>query len=200
MPRRRLTWEDWLRSPKLCARSMRYYEKRAGLIKVLPERIAEENVVGHMRKAYHNLDLASRVFDLHEEAGFRYPRETFYDWVITICYYAMYQACLAALAAVRKEGETHTATVCALIYHYVHREKRLRERHLLSLARIQAIGKQDVRRLIKKKEDRERASYDTSLLTQVGLAERALTDARDFVAKIRGILEEGLGTEFLSAI
>jgi len=200
MPRRRLTWEDWLRSPKLCTRSIRYYEKRAGLIKILPERIAQENVVGHMRKAYHNLDLANKIFDLHEKGGFRYPGETFYDWVVTICYYAMYQACLAALAAVRKEGEIHTATVCALIYHYVHKEKRLREQHLLFLERIRAIGKQDVRKLIEKKEDRERASYDTSILTQAGLAERALTDARDFVAKIREILEEGLGTDFLSTV
>jgi len=90
MPKRGLTWEDWLKSSKLCAQSMRYYENRAGLIKILPERIAQENVVDHMRKAYHNLDLANTVFNLHTGAEFRYPVETFYDWVVTICYYAMY--------------------------------------------------------------------------------------------------------------
>lgn len=100
----------------------------------------------------------------------------------------------------KKEGETHTATVCALIFHYVHKEKRLGERQLLSLDRTRTIGEQDVRKLMEKKEDRERASYDTSLLTQIGLAEGALTDARDFVAKIRKILEEGLGAGFLSAV
>lgn len=35
-------------------------------------------------------------------------------------------------------------------------------------------------------------------MTQKGLADRALTDAREFVAKVREILEEGLGVEFLS--
>ena len=138
---------------------------------------------------------------MHEvELKFRYESENFFDWVITICYYAMYQASLAALAAVRKEGEIHAATVCALIYHYVHKKKRLRERHLISLDMVGRLAKQDVQKLVEKKEEREKASYDTSFITQKGLAERALTDAREFVAKIREVLEEGLGTEFLSGV
>lgn len=196
------TWEDWLRDPSLCERSMRYFERpRGSLIKILPERIAKQNVLGHLKKAYHNLDLANKVFEMHEvELKFRYEGENFFDWVITICYYAMYQASLAALAVVRKEGEIHAATVCALIYHYVHKKKRLRERHLISLDMIGRLAKQDVQKLVEKKEEREKASYDTSFITQKGLAERALTDAREFVAKIREVLEEGLGTEFLSGV
>jgi len=201
MPRQP-TWEDWLRDLSLCERSMRYFERpRGSLIKILPERIAKQNVLGHLKKAYHNLDLANKVFEMHEvELKFRYEDENFFDWVITICYYAMYQASLAALAAVRKEGEIHAATVCALIYHYVHKKKRLRERHLISLDMIKRLAKQDVQKLVEKKEEREKASYDTSFITQKGLAERALTDAREFVAKIREVLEEGLGTEFLSGV
>jgi uncharacterized protein (UPF0332 family) len=201
MPRQP-TWEDWLRDLSLCERSMRYFERpRGSLIKILPERIAKQNVLGHLKKAYHNLDLANKVFEVHEvELKFRYEDENFFDWVITICYYAMYQASLAALAAVRKEGEIHAATVCALIYHYVHKKKRLRERHLISLDMVGRLAKQDVQKLVEKKEEREKASYDTSFITQKGLAERALTDAREFVAKIREVLEEGLGTEFLSGV
>ena len=201
MPRQP-TWEDWLRDLSLCERSMRYFERpRGSLIKILPERIAKQNVLGHLKKAYHNLDLANKVFEVHEvELKFRYEDENFFDWVITICYYAMYQASLAALAAVRKEGEIHAATVCALIYHYVHKKKRLRERHLISLDMVGRLAKQDVQKLVEKKEEREKASYDTSFVTQKGLAERALTDAREFVAKIREVLEEGLGTEFLSGV
>jgi len=106
------TWEDWLRDPRVCERSMRYFERpRVSLIRRLPERIAKENVLGHLKKAYHNLDLANKVFEMHDgELRFRYEGENFFDWVITICYYAMYQATLAALAAVRKEGEIHAAT------------------------------------------------------------------------------------------
>jgi uncharacterized protein (UPF0332 family) len=154
-----------------------------------------------LRKAYHNLDLANKVFDMHEgEATFRYKGENYFDWVITICYYAMYQASLAALAAVRKEGETHAATVCALIYFYVHKKKRLGEDYLISLDAIAALSRQDVQKIVEKKEDREKASYDTSFVTQKGLAQRALTDAREFVARIREILEEGMGREFFSGI
>jgi len=196
------TWQDWLRSARLCERSMRFFEKpKIAAIKTLPKRIAQDNVLGHLRKAYHNLDLANRVFDIHEgEATFRYEGENYFDWAITICYYAMYQASLAALAAVRKEGETHSATVCTLIYHYVHKKKRLGEEYLISLDTIAALARQDVQKLVEKKKEREKASYDTSFMTQKGLAERALTDAREFVAKIREILEEGLGKEFLSGI
>jgi len=195
-------WEDWLRDPRSCEGSMRYFERpRVSLIKTLPKRIAEENVLGHLKKAYHNLDLANKVFEMHEEErGFRYKGENFFDWVIAICYYAMYQASLAALAAVRKEGEIHAATVCALIYYYVHKKRRLREKYLISLDLIGRLAKQDVQMLVERKEERERASYDTSFATQSGLAERALTDAREFVAKIREILEKGLGTGFLSSV
>jgi len=197
-----LTWQDWLKSAKLCEKSMRFFEKpKIAAIKTLPKRIAQDNVLGHLRKAYHNLDLANKVFDMHAgKASFRYDGENYFDWVITISYYAMYQASLAALAAVRKEGESHAATVCALIYCYVHKKKRLGEEYLISLDVIAALAKQDVQKLVEKKEEREKASYDTGFITQKGLAERALTDAREFVAKIRGILEEGMGREFLSEI
>ena len=196
------TWEDWLRSAKLCERSMKFFEKpKVAAIKGLPKRIAQENLLGHLRKAYHNLDLANKVFDIHEgKASFRYEGENYFDWVITICYYAMYQASLAALAAVRKEGETHAVTVCALIYYYVYKKKRLGEEHLISLDVVAALARQDVQKLVEKKEEREKASYDTSFITQKGLAERALTDAKEFVARIREILEEGIGREFLSGI
>lgn len=66
MPRQP-TWEDWLRDLSLCERSMRYFERsRGSFIKILPERIAKQNVLGHLKKAYHNLDLANRAFEMHE--------------------------------------------------------------------------------------------------------------------------------------
>jgi len=196
------TWQDWLQSAKLCEGSMKFFEKpRIAAIKTLSKRIAQDGVLGHLRKAYHNLDLANKVFDMHDgEGAFRYEGENYFDWVVTICYYAMYQASLSALAAVRKEGETHAATVCALIYYYVYKRKRLGEEYLISLDVIAALARQDVQKLVEKKREREKASYDTSFITQKGLAEKALTDAREFVAKIREILEEGMGREFLAAV
>ena len=202
MTSRPSTWQDWLRSAELCEKSMRFFENpKIAAIKSLSTRIAQENVWGHLRKAYHNLDLANRIFEMQESGqSFRYEDENYFDWVITICYYAMYQASLAALAAVMKEGETHTATVCALIYYYVHKKKRLNEEYLISLDLIAALAKQDVQKLVEKKEEREKASYDTSFITQKGLADRALTDAREFLARIREILEDGIGRDAFARI
>lgn len=201
MPRP-LTWRNWLQTLRLCERSMRFFEKpKIGAIKTLSKRIAQDNVLGRLRKAYHNLDLANKVFEMHKDkTSFRYEGENYFDWVVTICYYAMYQASLAALAAVKKEGETHAATVCALIYYYVHKKKRLNEEHLISLDKTATLAKQDVQKFIEKKEEREKASYNTSFITQKALAEKALADAKEFVAKIREILEEGMGREFFSEI
>lgn len=56
------TWQDWLQSAKLCEGSMKFFEKpRIAAIKTLSKRIAQDGVLGHLRKAYHNLDLANKV-------------------------------------------------------------------------------------------------------------------------------------------
>lgn len=45
------------------------------------------------------------------------------------------------------------------------------------------LADQDVQKLVEKRFQREKASYDTSYTTLVGLAETALTEAREFVLK-----------------
>jgi len=195
------TWRDWTRNAGINFKSLTYFEKH-GTIKRLRTSMAKDNVLGHLRKANHNLRLANRLFDMQEnnEFEFKYEGETNLDWVVTISYYAMYQSCLAALAAVQKVGETHVATVCALIYYYFHKKKRLNEPYLISLEQITALASQDVQKLVVGKEQREKASYDASLATQRGIAQVAVTDAREFVAKIREILEEGFGPEFMKGL
>lgn len=177
---------------------MRFFERR-GIVKGLGATVAKDNVKGHLRKANHNLRLANTLFDMQEKNEFElvYESETNFDWVVTISYYAMYQACLAALAAVRKVGETHAATVCALIYYYFHKKRRLNEQYLVALERIEALASQDIQKLVVSKEQREKASYDSSFVTQRGMAQVALSDAKEFVTRIREILEEGLSKEFL---
>jgi len=198
---RRPTWEDWLRSSTLCERSLKYFEQHAQ-INTLNATQARDNILGHLRKAFHNLSLANRIFDDNLSGQFQtsYTAETFYDWVITISYYGMYQACLAALAAVQKVGENHSATVCALIYYYVHKKKRLNEHYLVSLDKTKSLANQDIQKLVEKRFQREKVSYDTGLTTEMGLAQTALSDAREFVLKIREILEEGVGGEFLKDV
>jgi len=76
MPRQP-TWEDWLSDARTRERSMRYFQSpRVSLIKTLSQRIAEENVLGHLKKAYHNLDLANKILTMHEGGPrFRYEGE-----------------------------------------------------------------------------------------------------------------------------
>lgn len=143
MRRRRFTpdWRAWVKNPRMCARSIRYFE-RQGMLRSLRPDVATENILGHLRKANHNLRLANKLFTMHENNEFEFPYEgeTNHDWIVTISYYAMYQACLAALAGVRKMGETHAATVCALVYHYHHKKKRLNEQYLVVLERTAALA------------------------------------------------------------
>jgi uncharacterized protein (UPF0332 family) len=195
------TWRDWVRNETICFRSVRYFE-RVGAIKKLGETIARDDVLGHLRKANHNLRLANRLFEMQENSqfDFKYEGETNFDWVVAVSYYAMYQSCLGALAAVRKSGEAHAATVCALIYYYFHKKKRLNEQYLISLDRIKALASQDIQKLTVGKDQREKASYDSSFSTQRGIAQVALTDAREFVTRIREILEDGFGPEFMKGV
>jgi uncharacterized protein (UPF0332 family) len=199
--RRAPNWEVWLKNPGVCQQSLRYFERQAQ-IRRLDAKQAEADVLGHMKKAFHNLSLANPIFDSNQKNQLQvsYSGENYHDWVITVSYYSMYQACLSALAAVRKSGENHSATVCALVYHYVHKRKQLYEQYLLSLDRIQALADQDVQKLVERRFQREKASYDTGYTTQVGLAQTALTEAREFVLKVREILEDALGKNFMKGV
>ena len=104
--RRAPIWEDWLKSPRLCEQSLRYFERQFQ-IRRLNTKQAEADVLGHMKKAFHNLSLANQIFESNQRNQLQvsYLGENYYDWVITVSYYSMYQACLSALAAVRKSGE-----------------------------------------------------------------------------------------------
>jgi uncharacterized protein (UPF0332 family) len=82
----------------------------------------------------------------------------------------------------------------------VHKRKQLYEQYLLSLDRIQALADQDVQKLVERRFQREKASYDTGYTTQVGLAQIALSETREFVLKVREILEDALGKNFMKGV
>lgn len=50
------------------------------------------------------------------------------------------------------------------------------------------------------KEQREKASYDSSFATQRGIDQFTMTDAKEFVTKIQEVLEERLGEDFLKEV
>jgi ethanolamine utilization protein EutP (predicted NTPase) len=50
-------WQDWLKSARVCEQSLTYFERKAQ-VKRLNAKQAEADVLGHLRKAFHNLSLA----------------------------------------------------------------------------------------------------------------------------------------------
>jgi hypothetical protein len=95
--RRAPNWEVWLKNPGVCQQSLRYFERQAQ-IRRLDAKQAEADVLGHMKKAFHNLSLANQIFDSNQKNQLQvsYSGENYHDWVITVSYYSMYQACLCA--------------------------------------------------------------------------------------------------------
>jgi hypothetical protein len=51
----------------------------------------------------------------------------------------------------------------------VHKKKHLNEQYLLSPDKIQVLADQDVQKLVERRFQREKASYDTSYTTKSGL-------------------------------
>jgi len=64
-------WRDWLSDRKLCASSLSFFE-RHHVITTLEREAAKDNLQGHLRKAYHNLDLANRLFEMHGKGEFKF--------------------------------------------------------------------------------------------------------------------------------
>jgi len=82
----------------------------------------------------------------------------------------------------------------------VHKRKQLNDQYLLPLDKIHALADQDVQKLVERRFQREKASYDAGYTTQVGLAQTALSEAREFVLKIREILEDALRKDFMKGV
>ena len=82
----------------------------------------------------------------------------------------------------------------------MHKRKQLNDQYLLPLDKIHALADQDVQKLVERRFQREKASYDAGYTTQVGLAQTALSEAREFVLKIREILEDALRKDFMKGV
>jgi uncharacterized protein (UPF0332 family) len=140
----------------------------------------------YMGKADHNLDFAVFVGDLHRDLiREKFPGKTFYDWVTTAYYYAVYHAALALLAKSGFRSRSHMATLCGVITYYFHGSKSLDRKHIEILGRIE---RRDIEQFIESQKLRERASYGISLDFEERLAAMARKDAVEFVNKARQIL------------
>lgn len=175
-------WKLWLKDKKECKSWLDSYIKK----RILKE-VSDESRL-HIKRTDHNLTFANWIIEKHkDEIPDIFGEDTFYDWVISIYYYAIYHS---ALALMSKEGYTsknHSATLCFLIYHHYHSQKALEEEDVELIA--SSLGREDIETLGVSKELREKACYNVHESFEKRLAEQIKEQAVDFANKIKLLLK-----------
>jgi len=176
-------WKAWLNDEKDCKLWLSRYIKN----KMLRKKKDESAL--HLRKTDHNLNFANWIFEKHkDEIPKFFGKDTFYDWVVTIYYYAVYHASMALVSKEEYDSKSHSATLCFLISHYYHSKKSLGNEEIELIAGY--LSKEDIEILGISKDLRERASYDVHELFERKLAEDARTKAINFINKSKAILAQ----------
>lgn len=140
----------------------------------------------YLRKADHNLDFAVFVTDLHKDLiKERFLGRTFYDWVTTAYYYAIYHSALALPADIGFKSRSHLATLCGIINYYYHQTKSLEREHVEILGRVE---RENIEQFLESQDLRQRASYGVSLNFEERLAKIARDDAVEFVNRAKEVL------------
>ncbi len=178
---KREDWVDWLGDKAKCDLDFELYERRKKLV----FRPTGDWVTRYVRKSDHNLDFANFTLKFQDEGFF--GTERFYDWAITAFYYSIYHSALALLAKANLKSNDHTATLCAMTKLYYHKDRKLTQKEIGTLAGAN-IGEDELQKFIEAKGLRERASYDASAIFEKSMAELARRDAISFVNKAKDIL------------
>ena len=107
-------------------------------------------VQAHITKAKHNLAF------YHKNAD----DKTFLDWLIVILYYSLYHTALALITHKQYTSKNHHATILVLIKEYAISKQEAQ------LIEELAISKKDAQLYTQLKEDRHKASYNTTTTFQ----------------------------------
>jgi len=175
-------WKLWLKDEKECKFWLDNYIRK----KILKKSSDESRL--HLRRTDHNLTFANWIIEKHkDEIPEVFEGDNFYDWVISIYYYAIYHA---ALALISKEGFTsknHSATLAFLIYYHYHSRKALDKQDVELIA--SSLNREDIETLGVSKELREKACYDVHESFEKKLTEQIRGQAVDFANKIKLLLK-----------
>ena len=182
MRARQPNWTEWIENPDESKAGFNYY-LRKNLITLSEDRSAR-----HLKKTNHNLRLASWLFSKQQTELQPLFHETFYDWVISVYYYAIYHAALALVSSQGYKTKTHSATICFLIANNYHANKNLNKQDINLVAH--SLSKEDIEIIGDIKDLRERASYDADAVFEGKLAERVSKNASDFITKIKLLLNK----------
>jgi uncharacterized protein (UPF0332 family) len=174
-------WKIWIDNKEECKLWLMKYLKTKALIKSFDEARL------YLKKTEHNLSLANWLSEKHkDELPKLFGKETFYDWIITMYYYAVYHSALALISKKGYESKSHSASLCFLIYYFYHGEKSLNKEDIEIVAH--SLSKEDIEILGFSKEVREKASYNVHESFEEKLAEITKINAVNFINKIKEIL------------
>ncbi len=171
---------------KYCETTFRHYMK----IKVLRE--TDSGLFGkHLNKAVSNLEFANFILTEHNHSiKEKLPKRAFYDWCVTVYYYAVYHAALALIAKIGYESKSHLATVTAITLFYYHRDNILKKEEIELIIEKIHLEEREIDFVADSKDLRERACYGADELFELSQAKRLQEQTADFVSKIKTMLEE----------
>ena len=144
----------------------------------------------YMSKATHNMDFSNWLLKKHkDEIPELFGKETFYDWVITGYYYAIYHSAMALIATKRLSSKSNSATLAAVILHFYH-EKKIEKKDVEIIAGIAQnyIDEKDIETVVDSKSMRERASYGVGYEFDEALVNTAKSNASRFIEKVQILL------------
>ena len=179
---RKPNWKLWLTDRQECKFWLESYIRKRILKK------SSDDSKLHLRRADHNLTFANWIIEKHkDEIPHVFGADTFYDWVISIYYYAIYHIALALMSKEGYVSKNHSATLCFLIYHHYHLQNALEKEDVELIA--SSLNKEDIETLGFSKELREKACYDVHEQFEQRLAEQIREQAVDFANKIKVLLK-----------
>jgi uncharacterized protein (UPF0332 family) len=147
-------------------------ERRLAGLKIEKARAGQAEIVGHLRKAEHNLLFSDSVDN------------RFIDWKLVGIYYTLYHLAIALLLQKGYRSSDHDATLCLLIREYY----RDLEPADFSLLNESYLDKEDMLFYARSREERRKASYSSRLLFDIKQARLSIFKTRLFLAKVKGIL------------
>lgn len=137
------------------------------------QRVDKAEILGHLRKADHNLRFVADII------GSDYA-----DWVLTGCYYACYHAALALIRTKGYASKNHLATLCILVKDFY--RNGLSEEDIKTFSEF--LEYEDVLFYVEAKNKREEATYSTRTDFDRGGLRRLRIRAALFVNRIRDIV------------
>src|SRR3989344_346635 len=174
-----------VKEKKYCEELFKHYNKIKSLKK------ANLEYKKHIAKAISNLEFANYLLEEHNfSIKKKLPDREYYDWCITIYYYAIYHTSLALLSKLGYRSGSHFATLATITLFYYHKDNVLKREDIDFLLEKINLEEKEIDFVIGSKDLRERACYGVDESFNISIATLLQKQTVDFVNKIKELLTE----------